>query len=169
MMRSKVVLGPDTHVEIAGYKKIPAKIDTGADGSSIWASKIRVTPEGRLLFCLFGQNSPFYDGKTIQRRRFSAAKVKTASGEVVLKFRVHLTVKIKGRKIKALFGLSDRSNLEYPVLIGKRTLKRRFVVDVAQSPAIGEKKTIKCGKLTKNLKKDPHKFYQDYYLKTKEK
>ena len=34
------IIGSTEYVEIAGIKKVPAKVDTGADSSAVWASNI---------------------------------------------------------------------------------------------------------------------------------
>ena len=46
------IIGSTEYVEIAGIKNIPAKIDTGADSSAIWASDINMEQDG------LGQISP---------------------------------------------------------------------------------------------------------------
>ena len=48
-------IGTIEHISLPEYElvTIPAKIDTGADGSSIWASNIRLN-RGKLSFNLFG-------------------------------------------------------------------------------------------------------------------
>jgi hypothetical protein len=42
------------------------------------------------------------------------------------------TVVILKRKIKAEFSLSDRSKMKFPILIGRKLLKNKFIVDVSQ-------------------------------------
>lgn len=41
----------------------------------------------------------------------------------------HASLSIRGRKIKSLFTITDRSHMKYHVLIGTRTLKGRFLID----------------------------------------
>ena len=36
-------------------QKIPAKVDTGADSSTIWTSRIKKTTDDQLAFVLFGR------------------------------------------------------------------------------------------------------------------
>ena len=54
------VIGSTEFVEIFGVSAVPAKIDTGADSSAIWASNIDMKEDGTLIFSLFGKKSPFY-------------------------------------------------------------------------------------------------------------
>ena len=166
-MSQKDIIGRETRIDIdSNIQGVPAKIDTGADGSAIWASDIRIDKQNRLCFKLFGEGSPFYTGRTLRRTDYSVASVKSASGDENIKFRTHISIVIKGRRIKALFGLCDRSTHTYPVLIGRRTLSGKFIVDVSQNEGIYSKlKKTKTKGLSKKLANDPQDFYQNYYLK----
>ena len=62
------IIGSNVLVSICGRDKVPAKIDTGADSSSIWVSHLRIDKDGVLKFRLFGESSPFYNGKVIKRK-----------------------------------------------------------------------------------------------------
>ena len=166
-MSEKDIIGRETRIDIGrNIQGVPAKIDTGADGSAIWASDIHIDSNNRLCFKLFGKGSPYYTGRTLKRTRYSVANVKSASGDVVLKFRTHIKIKIKGRQIKVLFGLCDRSSHTYPVLIGRRTLSGKFIVDVTQHEGIYPTlEKTKTRAYNKKLAKNPQEFYQKYYLK----
>ena len=141
---------------------VPAKVDTGADGSSVWASNIRVDKNGILKFSLFGKGSPYYNGKVFRRTDYSVAMVKSASGHEIIKYRTHFTITIAGKKIKALFGLSDRAVHNFPVLIGRRTLSGKFLVDVSLGEVKNPKK-IRTAELNKELARNPRKFYKKYH------
>ncbi len=163
--QEKTIIGRNVRIDFGKRAVgVPAKIDTGADGSSLWASNIRVDKNGVLKFSLFGEGSPYYNGKVLKRTDFSVAIVKSASGHKIMKFRTYLTITLGGRKIKVLFGLSDRSSHKYPVLIGRRTIAGKFIVDVANSE-VTEKKKTHTNKLNKELAKNPHNFYKKYYQK----
>ena len=102
--KSNVIIGRNVRVDF-GKRAIgvPAKVDTGADSSSVWASNIRVDKDGVLKFALFGKGSPYYNGKIFKRTDFTVAMVRSSSGHEQIRYRTHFTVTIKGRKIKALF------------------------------------------------------------------
>ena len=54
----RIVIGRNTHVDFGKRAAgVPAKIDTGADGSAVWASNIRVDKNGVLKFSLFGEQN----------------------------------------------------------------------------------------------------------------
>ena len=56
--RELAIIGSTEFVDVAGISHIPAKIDTGADSSSIWVSHIRMDKDGTLFFQLF--DIPYY-------------------------------------------------------------------------------------------------------------
>jgi glutathione synthase/RimK-type ligase-like ATP-grasp enzyme len=132
------IIGASTFVDFPkfGLKNIPAKVDTGADSSSIWASSI-TNKNGVLEFCLFDKRSRYYTGNVITTRDYSFMQIRN-SIDSEFRYKVRLQVAIHGRLIKATFTLADRSNIRYPVLIGARTLRGKFLVDVSRK--IGKKK-----------------------------
>ena len=150
-------------ISIGNYENISAKIDTGADASAIWASEIHVDREGVLRFMLFGEGSPHYTGRVFRRTDFGVAKVKSSNGTAQLRYRTHLTVEIGGRKIRALFYLSDRSTQKFSVIIGRRTIAGRFLVDVSQKAT-----TLQLARrtgLNEMLRADPYEFHKKYMRK----
>ena len=169
MTNEKDIIGRETLVDFTeNIVNIPAKIDTGADSSAVWASDIRVDENNLLHFKLFDKSSPYYTGEDFVSDKYSVASVRSASGDKTIKFRTYLWVKIKGRRVRALFGLSDRKVHRYPVLIGRRTLNGRFIVDVSVNENINPKSPKPhTENLNQELKKDPQKFYQKYYSEEK--
>ena len=166
MTSRKPIIGRDTFVTFAGMtKKIPTKVDTGADTSAIWASDIFVEKDGKLHFKLFGQDSPYYTGDEIVVDDYSVAKVKSASGHMVIKYKVEMPVQIKGKKMNVMFGLSNRSKLKYPILIGRETLSGNFIVDVEEKETTMEEKIIKQPALNNKMRDNPYEFYTEQYLK----
>ena len=162
MVKNKLdIIGSTAYVTINGQANIPAKIDTGADSSSIWASDIDISPDGFLTFKLFSPKSPFYTGEVLRRKQYSAVVVRSATGEEQIRYRTHLSLEINGRKIKALFNLSNRGKNNSPILIGKRTLRGKFIVDVSRAPIKFGKK-VRSRSISAKLKKNPHEFHQKY-------
>ena len=134
MKQSNETIGRTTTIDVTSISNVPAKIDTGADSSSIWASDITLE-EGQLSFCLFDKNSPYYNGKKIikQPGQYSTIKVVSSSGERQIRYVVILNAKVKGGNFKIRFTLSDRSTMLYPVLLGQHFLDNHFVVNTTQN------------------------------------
>lgn len=156
------IIGPSALVSIGNRAiDVPAKIDTGAEASAIWASHIRIDENGILKFRLFGEGSPFYNGKVYKRTDYKVVVARSAMGQEQIRYRVYFPIKINGRKIRVLFSLADRSKNSFPILIGKRTLQGKFLVDVSLPDIEYEPKPKRKIDL-KTFKKDPHKFHNEY-------
>lgn len=165
-LKNKIVVGRNEPVDFLRYaRKVPAKIDTGADSSSIWVSNVRVDKNGVLRFNLFGEGSPFFSGKTIKREQYRVAMVRSATGHQQIRYRTQLSLRLGGKRIRAMFNLSDRSQNKFPVLIGRRTLSGKFVVDVTKAHYTDPDTTV-TEDLNGRLIKDPYVFYKKYYKKT---
>ena len=157
------IIGSTEYVEIAGIKNVPAKIDTGADSSSVWASKIDVDKDGTLSFCLFDETSPFYTGETIRREKheYKVKIVRSGHGDERIRYRTEIDLSVNGHQIHAMFTLANRSRNNFPVLIGRRTLKNKFLVDVSKM-TVKKKSNPKTPKLNQELEKNPYAFHQKY-------
>lgn len=156
------VIGKTRKINIIGHAQgVPAKVDTGADSSSIWASSVSIDKKGMLHFKLFDEGSEFYTGEVISRKDFKVAQVASSTGHVQIRYRTHLTIRLGGKRIRVLFNLSDRSGNRFPILIGRRTIVGKFLVDVSRGLDI--EKRFSVARLNKELKKDPYAFFQKYH------
>lgn len=159
--RKKDFVGSTEYVSVADFENIPAKIDTGADSSAIWASNINIAKDGTLTFSLFGEGSKFYTGETIARKTYHVKVVRSSNGDEEIRYRVELPLVLAGRSIKAMFTLADRSKNNFPILIGRKTLKNKFLVDVSKM-SVEKKSNPKTPKLNEELEKNPYAFHQKY-------
>ena len=108
---------------------IDVKVDTGAYTSSIHCHK--VTVENGILKCLFYDiDHPHYNGKEISFSTYDIAKVKSSNGMVQERYKVKTTILIFDKKYKINLTLSTRDDMRYPILIGRRFLNKKFIVDV---------------------------------------
>lgn len=120
------------YLPVIGKASIAAKIDTGADSSSIWASEIEQI-EGSLFYTLFAPGSVYYTGRRYQTNQFTLTSVKSSFGHEEIRYKIRLRVKIGKIIYTSWFTLADRSRNNYPILIGKNFLKNRFIVDVSKN------------------------------------
>ena len=81
-----------------------------------------------------------------------------------MRYRTHFSIVIAGKRMKVLMNLANRSHNEFPVLIGRRTLNGKFVVDVRKIP-LSFKESKKVSKYNDKLKKDPYSFHKTYVEK----
>ena len=111
---------------ILNIEKVEAKIDTGAYTCAMHCNDIvlkTINEKKILTFRLF--NNTIY-----QVDEFSRKKIKNSFGEMEERYIIKTLIAIGRKKIKTTISLSDRENMRYPVLIGRRLLKGKFIVDV---------------------------------------
>lgn len=125
--------------------KAPAKVDTGADASSIWAHKVEVI-DGNLNVVFFGPKSVYYNGivHIFSPDDFEITRISSSFGHRELRYKLKLKIRVKSRLINGTFTLADRSTKLYPVLIGRSLLRQKFLVDVSKGrPLMDEEKKRK--------------------------
>lgn len=138
--RMRVVVGRVERVNFPQFDVVgvPAKIDTGAYRSSIWASNV-AEADGVLTFTLLAAGSEWYSGKQYTTKRFEKVEVENSFGHKQERYSVYIKIKMGPKIVNTNFTLSDRSMKIYPVLIGRKLLKGRYVVDVAEGePLVDE-------------------------------
>lgn len=155
------IIGANTLVSIEGVSGIPAKIDTGADSSSVHVENIDMSESGVLSFNLLKKS-----GKIIETTDYKVAVVRSSNGSEELRYRAPLSLELGGKKIRATFSLSDRSKNNFPVLIGRKTIKGKFLVDVSEKDLTVEKNP-KTPHFNKELRENPYEFHKKYVI-TKE-
>ena len=163
-VKSLPIIGNSVRIKVAGIAKIPAKVDTGATISSIWASDIRLTPDNHLEFSLFAPGSPLYTGERLITDDFKVRNVRNSTGHETIRYLVNLTTVIKSKKIRISYTLADRSRNDFPVLIGRRALNGKFLVDVSKLGVPYPPRPIN-NLLNQELQTDPQKFHQKYMEK----
>jgi glutathione synthase/RimK-type ligase-like ATP-grasp enzyme len=165
------VKSPNSRIETIGtvelvdfpelsIQDVPAKVDTGADNSAIWASDIMLE-EGVLSFTVFGQGSRYYTGNKIQTKNFRTTSVKNSFGHAEFRYKVSFLVAIGNRRIRTWFTLSDRSGMTYPVLIGRKLLRNKYVVDVSKHSIHGGRASKKSVLILSSKAEDLEPFFAD--------
>jgi hypothetical protein len=153
-MESKKVIGRVEKISFPelGIKNVHAKIDTGADVSSVWATGVH-EDNGVLKFKLFGRKSPHFSGKELefQRPHYLLTRIANSFGHRELRYVVKLQIKLGGKLITGTFTLSDRSKKTYPILIGRKLLNRKFLVDVAKGTPLEDIEKNKKVRMQKEL------------------
>jgi len=115
-----------------GLENTPAKIDTGANRSSIHCSKIEhVIRDG--IDCIAFNIPLVSEGSSVfYSTDFFKKRIKSSSGHVEDRYIIKTLVILFGKKIRTTFSLTDRAEMKYPILLGRKLLKSRYIVDVAQ-------------------------------------
>jgi hypothetical protein len=116
-----------------GLKLVWAKIDTGAYTSSLHAENIREeVSDGRkvLRFEVLMPEHKSFTGETLTFSTYREKKVKNSFGQTEIRFLVVTKIRIAGEVFPAEFTLSDRSSMKNSILLGRKILQGRFLVDV---------------------------------------
>lgn len=131
----KVIIGRSELLSFIGTEavSVPAKTDTGAYRSAVHAANIAVT-DGILSFDLLGGHPVC--GSMAHRVTAEAYKtvwVANSFGHREERFEVKLKIKLGPKVFHAQFTLADRSKKIYPILLGRKLLNHRFLVDSSET------------------------------------
>lgn len=135
-------------------KKVPSKVDTGADTSSIWA-EVTEQSNSSIQVVFFGSGSTFYTGETyvFKKNEYTVTRVANSFGSREVRYKIKLRVKLKGRTVRTSFSLSDRSKKLYPILIGRSLLSNKFLVDVSRGSPLREAEKNRAERLVEDMKR----------------
>jgi hypothetical protein len=133
---SRLVIGRFDKIDLPefGAYDIKAKIDTGAYSSAIHCSRIQVRKKDgkrQLCFHILDSHIPAVEHRRYITSRFRKKQVRSSSGHVETRYFIETYIVLFGQRILAEFSLSDRESMRFPVLLGRKLLKNRFLVDVA--------------------------------------
>ena len=114
---------PDLHLE-----DISVKIDTGAYTSSIHCYNIK--EEKGVLKCTFlDDEHPLYNGKVFHFKDYDVVFVRSSNGVVQKRYQIQSTITLFGKTRKISLSLSARQEMRFPVLLGRKFLSKKFIVD----------------------------------------
>ncbi|MFN8712296.1 MAG: ATP-dependent zinc protease [Bacteroidota bacterium] len=135
--RPKLTAGRREKVDFPdlGLFGLTAKLDTGAYTTALHCSHVRIE-NGVLIFRLLDETHPEYQDREHHFSEFDRKQVRNSFGEEELRYIVRTRICMGSRTIKSIVSLSDRGNMRYPVLIGRRLLHGRFLVDVSLENAL---------------------------------
>lgn len=114
-----------------GLDDVEAKVDTGAFSGALHCTDIKVVRRGpdrkRIL-----KYNPHGNARLSQETdEFFETYVRSALGHRKKRFIIDTEIELRGKKYPITIGLSDRSDMKRPVLIGRRFLRENdILVDV---------------------------------------
>ncbi len=132
MEKEKLLIGRREEVDFPdlGLFGITAKIDTGAYTTALHCHNIH-EKDGVLHFKLLDPSHPEYNEQDQKFAAYSQKEIKNSFGEIENRYIIKTFIRIGCKRIKAIISLSDRGKMRYPVLIGRKLLKNRFIIDVS--------------------------------------
>lgn len=132
----KVIIGRSELLDFVGTEalSVPAKTDTGAFRSAVHARDIVVDSNGVLSFELLGGH-PICGAMAhrVVAEEYKQVRIENSFGVGEMRYEVKLKVKLGPKVFHARFTLADRSKKIYPILLGRKLLNHRFLVDSAES------------------------------------
>jgi hypothetical protein len=133
----KIIIGkidkadfPDLHLS-----NIDLKVDTGAYTSSIHCHQIEeyeLGPKRHLKFRLLDPSHPDYNEKEFIVENYKRKRVKNSFGKSENRFVIQTNIILFNTEFTIELSLSERSEMKYPILIGRKLLNRNFIVDTSK-------------------------------------
>ena len=110
------------------FYDIDVKIDTGAYTSSIHCTNIR--EEDKKLVCtFFDPQHPLYDGRELVFNHYDITAVRSSNGDIQHRYEVQSKIVLFGKSHIISLTLSSRDDMRFPVLLGRKFLTKKFIVD----------------------------------------
>lgn len=118
-------------------ENVPVKIDSGAYSSSIHCAsvcEVDTVGNNKVLEVVFLDET--YYGFTSKMNIFQTyikKKVKSSTGDEQERFFVRMPIILFGERIETDFSLTTRNGLKNPVLIGRKLLNKKFLIDTSKT------------------------------------
>ncbi|MEQ8626218.1 RimK/LysX family protein [Ekhidna sp.] len=127
--REKLVIGRLDVIDLPdlGVVDIHAKIDTGAYRSSLHCKKVH--EEAGVLFFTLHTDIGYKEYAT---KDWTQKIVRSSNGKAQKRYVIKTRMRLFGRNYMASISLTDRSEMKNPLLIGRKVLTNKFIVDVSQ-------------------------------------
>jgi hypothetical protein len=117
-----------------GLRGIPAKIDTGARTSSLHATILDEYERDGELFVRFAVDFEAQHVRQVcEAVHIDWRGITSSNGKTQRRRIIKTPLRIGGLTFRAEISLADRSDMRFPMLIGRSSLRRRFVVDSGHS------------------------------------
>lgn len=111
---------------------IDVKIDSGAYTSSIHCANIKeitIDNENYLQFILLDKEHPLYNKKKFRTKDYTSKMVKSSNGIVEKRFMIQTEILIFNTTFSIYLTLSERKDMKFPILLGRKFLNNKFVID----------------------------------------
>jgi hypothetical protein len=120
-----------------GLHGVEARVDSGADYSALHCQDVveEVDQQGKnyiKYWPLVEKHPSASTEKPATSYDYETVRVRNTSGVLETRYVVYLEVAVNGKTFVTPFTLSNRSNMIFPALLGRRALAGRFLVDTAK-------------------------------------
>ncbi|MGB5483661.1 ATP-dependent zinc protease [Parasphingorhabdus sp.] len=121
-----------------GVKNLHAKVDTGAGTSSLHATRIKPFEKDGQNYVQF--TIPMGTGIAdyhCEARVYGRRRIKSSNGVMQTRYVIETVMKLGPLEWVGHMTLANRQSMIFPVLIGRRALKRGFLVNSAKRWMLG--------------------------------
>jgi hypothetical protein len=115
--------------------EIDVKIDSGAYTSSIHCAnieEINVNGEKIIKFTLLDPEHPLYNNKEFSTKKYTSKAVKSSNGISQERFLIETEIFIFNQIFSIHLTLTERKDMKFPVLLGRKFLNKKFIIDTAK-------------------------------------
>ncbi|WP_254884109.1 RimK/LysX family protein [Aquimarina sp. TRL1] len=132
MENKKIIIGRTDKADfpLLELYGIDIKIDTGAYTSSIHCLHIKEKKK-ELQCCFLDQSYPEYNGKQFVFKNYDITAVKSSNGEIEERYVVKTKICLFKKVNPITLTLSSRRDMRFPVLLGRKFLSGKYIVDTA--------------------------------------
>lgn len=144
--KDKIIIGRFDVIDLPllDLFQLNAKVDTGAYTSAIHYHHAEIINKDGvqvLHFTLLDPTHPEYNDKSFYFSKFRKRVIKNSFGQREERFVIETDIEIFGKVFTTEFSLSNRGNLKFPILLGRKLLNKGFIVDVSRTNLSFKQKT----------------------------
>lgn len=119
------------HLPEFSSKAYIAKVDTGAYSGAIHCAFLRERTRNGTKVLHF---RPLGLGQNYATQKYTKKYVRSSNGHRVKRYVIKTTMEIRGESYEVSIGLSDRQDMQYEILIGRKFLREHgILVDVREN------------------------------------
>jgi len=143
MKKQQLIIGRKDRADLPrfGLAGVQVKIDSGAYTSTIHCTKVEEA-DGRLEVVFLDKKDESFTGEKVVFEEFTVKKVRSSSGQSQFRYKVKGNIMLFGKKYNTEFTLSRRTKMRYPVLLGRKLLNKRFLIDTSLADQSWNAKTM---------------------------
>lgn len=115
---------------------LDVKIDSGAYTSSIHCTnieEIRVNNIKFIKFTLLDPEHPLYNNKVFSSKNYTTRVVKSSNGATEERFAIQTEIILFNKAYTIDLTLTERSDMKFPVLLGRKFLNKKFIIDSSRT------------------------------------
>jgi hypothetical protein len=133
-VQHKLIIGRKEVVSFPEYglENVMAKVDTGAYTSSLHCTSIK-EKNGKLEFTLVHPSGQKASKNHFATEHFRRKEIKSSNGTIQERYLIKTKITLLGKTYLSEFSLANRSKMKHPVLLGRKLLMGRFLVDVSKT------------------------------------